>query len=133
MSQAIKLTVHQAYGFSIGNMIDSLSDNTSAESESAWITVKKVSPGVYQIVDNSMTTGDSGLTDCCALGFCYWDDEVQDIDAGNSDESQCFEMSDHLRWNDVDITPEGFKAPSINRLREALKHVGFCAWCPGDI
>ena len=96
--------------------------------EKNWIEVEENEPGIYTVVDNNMTD-----TDQTALGFAWWDDQVEDLDNGSSDESQCFGMSDHLRWHDVDLTPDEFRASSLERLKEALAHVEVCAWCPGDI
>jgi hypothetical protein len=133
MSQAIKLSVIRGYGFSLGNMIDQFTGLASARSDDNWIVVTEVTPGVFEIVDDSMTWGDNYVSDDCALGFCGWDEEVLDLDGGYSDESSCFGMSAYLLWNDVELTPTELRAPSIDRLREALRHVAFCAWCPGDI
>ncbi len=135
MSHSITLTVNRALGSSFGNMIQLLSGGVSANPEGDWIKVEEVSPGIFKIVDNNMTEEEEGNVLCglWALGLCSWDEEVVDLDAGNSDESQCFGMSDHLRWNDVEITPGELRAPSIDRLKEALGHVAFCAWCPYDI
>jgi len=133
MSQITTLAINYSYKRSIRKLIQSLLDDASAESEEAWIKVKEVSPGIFEIVDNSLTSGDSRISDPCELGLMGWDDEVQDLDAGQSDESQCFKMSVHLRWKDVDITPDELRASSVERLKEALSHVAFGAWCPGDL
>ena len=133
MPKIITLAVNRSFGTSMGNMIEVLSGEASAKLEGNWIKVERISPGHYKIVDDNLTSGSYWISDSCALGFCSWDNEVTDLDAGNSDESQCFGMSDHLVWNDVELTPEELRAPSIKRLRKALDHVTFCAWCPGDI
>ena len=133
MSKIVTLAINRSFGSSMGNMIEVLSGEASAKLNGNWIKVEKISPGVFQIIEDNLTSGSDWITDSCALGFCSWDDEVTDLDAGNSDESQCFCMSDHLRWNDVELTPRELRAPSIKRLKEALHHVAFCAWCPGDI
>jgi hypothetical protein len=125
---------HRGFGMSMGNMIEMLSGEASAKQEGNWIEVEEKEPGVFAVVDDNMTVKDGDwVTENTALGFSQWDDEVEDLDAGNSDESQCFGMSSHLKWQDVDLMPEEFRAPSIERLKEALNHVAICAWCPGDI
>jgi len=125
---------HRGFGMSMGNMIEMLSSGASAKQEGNWIEVEEKGPGVFAIADDNMTVkGGDSVMEITALGFSQWDDEVEDLDAGNSDESQCFGMSSHLKWQDVDLPPEEFRAPSVERLKEALNHVAICAWCPGDI
>ena len=99
-----------------------------------WILVKEEKAGVFMVVDDSMTVKNgNSLFENTALSFCHWDEQVEDLDNGKSDESQCLGMSRHLRWNDVDLTPRRYTAPNINRLKEALTHVSICAWRPGEI
>jgi hypothetical protein len=72
-----------------------------------------------------------------AIGFAHWDADVDNFDDPESifasDASMCFGMSELLRWNDVELTPKVCRALTIDRLREAFKHVYVCAWCPLDI
>lgn len=99
-----------------------------------WIEVEEREQGRFVVVDDSMTVkGGCYLSDCTDLGFCSWDETVQDLDDGQSDEAQCFGMSCYLKWNEVHCTPEGFDAPSLERLSKALEHINICSWCPGDI
>lgn len=103
------------------------------ESEGNWIDVEEWKPNVFTVVDNNMTVKNGNwVVDQTSLGFTQWDEEVEDFDH-YSDESQCFGMSNHLRWQDVELTPYKFRAPSAERLKEALTHVTMCAWCPGDM
>jgi hypothetical protein len=135
MTQRTRIPLsHRGYGRSLSHMIDTLSDKASAEQGGDWIEVEEREPGTFVVVDDSLTVkdGDSMMAQT-DLGFTEWNDEVEDLDAGWSDEASCFGMSNHLRWNDVDLTPDEFSAPSIERLIEALEHVVLCAWCPGDI
>lgn len=120
---------HRGFGQSLGNMIQVLSGEALAMLEGNWIEVEEFAPGVFTIVNDSFTDEN----DARARGFTSWDNEMQDLDNGWSDEAQCFGMSNHLVWNDVDLTPDEFRAPSIERLTEALHHVAICAWCPDDI
>jgi hypothetical protein len=133
MSEYIRIDLsHRGYGRSMGNMLDVLSGNIRLVEN--WIIVEEREPGKFFVVNDNMTVKNGDwIVDSVALGFSQWDDEVEDLDAGGSDESHCFGMSDHLRWNDVDLTPYEYKAPSIERLKEAFEHVAVCAWCPGDI
>lgn len=102
-----------------------------------WIEVEKKRPGVFTVVDDSMTddsmTMESDTAERANLGFSSWDEEVEDLDNGWSDESQCFGISSHLRWREVDLTPKEFRTPSIKRLKEALSHVTLVTWCPREI
>lgn len=126
--------LHRGFGMSMGNIIETLSGEAAAKQEGNWIEVEEKEPGVFSVVDDNMTVKNGDwVTESTALGFSQWDGEVEDLDAGSSDESQCFDMSSHLKWQDVDLTPGEFRAPSIERLKEALSHVAICAWCPGDI
>ncbi len=133
-NEQIRINVQNGYGNSLSNLVNALSESASADREQAWIEVVEAVPGMYRVVNDSLTVkGGDWIIDETALGFVAWDDEVEDLDTGNSDESQCFGMSSELRWNDVGLTPVEFRAPSIERLKEALSHVVVCAWCPGDI
>lgn len=93
-----------------------------------WIIVERKG-GIFHIVDDNMTN-----TDCSALGFDDWSDEVEDLDNGWSDESQCFGMSIKLKWKNIVLEPEGsINAKNIDELCGALEHINICAWCPWDI
>ena len=118
--------------FGMGDKIEVLSSEASAHREGDWIDVEEREAGVFTVVRDSMTMRDLG-PDWLSLRFRFWDDEVEDLDAGNSSGSECFGSSNHLRWNDVDLTPEEFHAPSIERLAEALTHVAVDAWNPEDV
>jgi hypothetical protein len=125
---------HRGYGRSMGNMLEVLSGEAHEKQEGNWIEVEETTPGNYDIVNDNMTVKDGdGIVENVALGFMGWDDEVEDLDNGQSDESQCFGMSDYLRWETVILAPDHIEAFSINRIKEALKHITIGAWCPGDI
>lgn len=76
-----------------------------------------------------------------SLGFAHWDKEVESLDDDNndgcSDEAMCFGMSNRLRWKDVELVQGQYyslyRAPNIDRLKDALSHVYICAWCILDI
>jgi hypothetical protein len=138
MSRITRLTVHRGFGRSLGNMME-LFGGATANPSGEWIEVQKVAPGTYHIVANSMTVEGDWVTDNTALGFCGWDQEVENLDVGarRSDAASCFGMSEQLRWNDVRFNlfdePGQITAPTVARLRAALEHVVFCAWCAGDV
>ncbi|HEU5121983.1 MAG TPA: hypothetical protein VFT59_03985 [Candidatus Saccharimonadales bacterium] len=96
-----------------------------------WIKVEEVRPGAYKIIANSMTEADDGYARY-ALCFTDWDDEVENCD--DFYELSGFHMSDHLKWNDVEMSIyEECHASSVERLQEALDHVSFYAYCPEDL
>ncbi len=98
------------------------------------ITVEETEPGVFKIVGDSITKkfGDP-IIDVTHIGFGEWDESILDLDNNYSDISQCFGMSEHLQWEDVELTVDEIKAPSLNRLKEALQHIEIAPYCPGDI
>lgn len=128
---------HRGFGMSLGNMIELVFGDAQAKQKDNWIAVEERNPGIFTVVNDNMTVKNGDwVTESTALGFSQWDNEVEDLDGADeysSDESQCFGMSNHLIWKDVDLKPYEFRAPSIERLKEALEHVAICAWCPGDI
>lgn len=69
-----------------------------------------------------------------AIGFAHWSSDVDNLDDPEdiyaSNAAMCFGMSERLRWKDVELSPKVCLAPNIDRLREALKHIYVCAWCP---
>jgi len=118
----------------MGNMIDILSGRAFKNQENNWIEVKKASNDVYDIIDNNMTVKNGDwITDAVALGYMDWDNEVEDLDNGSSDGSQCFGISSQLKWKDVIFSDYVIRAPSIKRIKEALEHISIGAWCPGDV
>ena len=122
----------RGYGRSLGHRIDLLSGEAFAKQEGNWIEVEEKEPSVFAVVDDNMTVkGGNRVSDETYLGFTHWDDEVEDLDGDGN--AQCIGISSHLKWKDVDLTPEEFRAPSVERLKEALNHVAICAWCHGDI
>lgn len=120
-------------GTTTGNKLEAMLGGV--EQEGNWIEVEAEKPGVFVVVNDNMTVGDGNwVTENTALGFSWWDDEVENLDAGFSEVSQCFPgMSCYLKWQNVYLTTSDFRAPSVERLKEALNHVAICAWCPGDI
>jgi len=94
---------------------------------------------VFTIVDVTGVVehnGDSWIRRT-AIAFAHWLPDVDNLDDPEnifaSDAATAFNMSQRLRWNDVELTPTICRAPNIDKLREAFKHVYVCAWCLLDI
>lgn len=102
-----------------------------------WIDIQETEPGVFEIVDDDMTVKNGDwVVDDTTLGASPLDDEVEDLDKGSSDLAQCFNGTEMMRWQDVTIdlmSGNKILAPSVERIHEAVKHIGFSAWCAGDI
>ncbi len=126
MSQPTRLKISTAYGNSLGNKIDRLSQSTNSF-EDNWIEVEKVKRGHYKVTADSMTNKMQP-----ELGFSDWDSDVGHLDP-DSDDWTCCEIASHLKWDDVDLTPEIILAPSLTKLKQALSRVRFTAWDPGDL
>ncbi len=124
---------HRGFSRSLGNMIEVLKGEAKALLDSNWIDVEEREPGVFVLVGENLTSGSNSTFDRTELGFAQWDDEVEDLDNGRSEESHCLGISTALRWQEVRFAPREYCAPSLERLTEAFGHVALCAWCPGDI
>ena len=124
----------RGFSRSLGNMVEVVLGSTLARPSARWwIEVEERRPNVHVVVDDNMTVKNGDwVVDNTSLGFSWWDDEViiRDVD---SELFEYFGISQHLRWRDVNLAPYRFRAPSFQRLREALSHVHLCAWCPGDM
>ncbi|MFA6536567.1 MAG: hypothetical protein WCT25_04035 [Candidatus Paceibacterota bacterium] len=124
-----KIIVSRGVSLSPENLLAFYTGEASAYPKTKWwVKVEEQEPGSFVVVADNLTTDE----DAGSLGFSSWDHEVKDLDAGTSAGSEYFNMSDHLQWNDVDMTPEKFKAPTVERLKQALEHVHFCAWDQRD-
>jgi hypothetical protein len=108
------------------------------------LKVKKIRPDTFIITDytiDGITDGDNDkdpMNDPIGIGLSEWDSSVEDMDNGHSDIADIWGMSNHIKWEDVEIDlscGEAFqiKAPSIDRIKEALKHVKVCGYCPSEI
>jgi len=99
------------------------------KSKTKWIEVERLKPGTYGIVSNNLT---NGLVP--KLGFTKWDRQVKCLDPRSDDMVMC-KTSCHLHWQNVvmNLDSNEFRVNSLARLREALQHVTFVAWDPGDI
>lgn len=93
------------------------------------ITVEETESGVFKIISCDITRGE----DERGIGFRNWDKDVEDLDNGHSDIADCFGMSDHLQWEDVELTPDEIRAPSLDQIKKALRHIDIEAYCPDNI
>ena len=100
-----------------------------------YLDIKEKERGVFIVVGENLTDYSTSLV------FSSWDDVVEDLDDNGSTGPQFFGMSDHVRFEDVDMEVvwdkdeqgnyEQFlriEAPSLDRVKEALKHVIVDSW-----
>jgi hypothetical protein len=98
------------------------------------ITVKQTRGDTFKIIEESVTKkGGNPTVDRTDYAFVDWDESVQDLDKGRSDASEQLGLSEHLRWEDVEFIGGEIKAPSIERVRESLRHFKIVSYCPGDL
>lgn len=87
--------------------------------ETETIEVQEVKKGVFKPRFDE--------DDDCEPGFSHWDEEVENTDSAGD---ACCQLgiSQRVKWQEVELDLENreFRAPSIERLREALSHVVFC-------
>lgn len=127
-----RIFINRGYGYTSGNMLEALSGEIQKEN---WIEVERKA-GQYFLVDENLTDKKGyWVYDNTELGFVHWDEEVLNLDNMDSDEAQCFDISNKLKWNEVilNLNLKSFRAKSIERLCEALEHVTINSWCAGDI
>jgi len=102
------------------------------------IVLERSGKGIFRIVDSTidnliLSKKGNSLHDATELGFNNLASGCEDLDAGTSDQSQCFGISSKVRYLDVIITPGKIEAKSVREIKEAVKHLRFVAWCLGDI
>lgn len=110
--------------------LDSASDSGDlGASGGAWIELEQTGPGKWSIVDENFTDDQSPV-----VCFSDWSADAEDADAGSSDASQCFGLSEKLRVGDVEFDLESnvIAAPDVESIRAAIGSVVFCAWDPED-
>jgi len=97
------------------------------------LKVVEISKGEFEVVDYTISKENSGLFgDFHEYAFGDWDSSVVNMDT-ETDQFLVLGRSQHLRWNDVDLTPMMFRAPSFKRLKEALQHVQFSTYNSNDV
>jgi hypothetical protein len=127
----VRLTVNRGISLCPVDMIEAICDRV--EMEENWIELEREQPGRWKIVNDSMSDrGGYWVHDATELAFSSWDGKVENLDT-SGEGFECFGISEKLRWENVTLTPKSISAPSIERIKEALEHVRFCAWCMGDI
>ena len=99
----------------------------------SWLEIRQERPCSWDIIGNGVTRGDNYLADPIHYGYSPIGEGVVDLDAGRSDASQCFNVSNHVRVGEVDLVGSRILAPNLETLLEALKNVSIIAYCPGDI
>lgn len=123
-SKPIRLGVKKSGGLTL---FDALGGNTS------WIEVQKNKDDRWSIIQNGLTEKGDPQLKKTRLGFSAWSGDVEDLDDGASPQSQKLNVSCHLKWNSVEIRGVKIRAPSIEKLKEALKRITFAAWSEGDL
>lgn len=140
-----KLSVKSANGLALGQL--NPQDFATTKFPEGWITVTEWTGRVifdarevgksyaFNVISHELPSDRDLIGD--GIGPAAWDAEVEDRDLGESDEVRCCDvMSTNLRWRDVRFHVSSYQmwiaTPSIDRLREALKHVAFCNFDPAD-
>ncbi|OGF21995.1 hypothetical protein A2Y83_03215 [Candidatus Falkowbacteria bacterium RBG_13_39_14] len=101
------------------------------------ITIEETKPGTFRIIDNSITKKDKHIMDGeTSLGIKKSNEEVKYLDNDDSDARVFSDSSEHLKWEDVEFSYTGLeweiKAPSLERVKEALEHTEMIAYNPED-
>lgn len=102
-----------------------------------YLLVEETSPGTFRVVRNRIDDHGGALRDWERYAFINFDAEVENIESDDDDDRAYWYSlpngaSLHLRWKDVEMRPREFKAPSVERLQEALRHVSVYAFNPHD-
>lgn len=125
MKRKIRIKVKRKLGTSLSHLIEIRhGDGGKVVSEKeSWIEVVCAKNGHYKIVANNMTSDKES-----ALSFSEWTNDVVNLDNEERSDAAWLKMSEKLQWREVILTPETIIAPNVKTLRQALKHVVFCAW-----
>ena len=130
--------------------------------DNRFVMVAEESPGYFRIVSDNFTQKHSKLLeenknvidkwrkegrdekkiqeyfpgeehDEC-LGAIEQDNEVEVLDK-DGDSFNVLGVSSHLKWEDVEIDfdDESIRAPSLDRIKEALQHIKIEGYSPFDI
>ncbi len=125
----IRIRVTRGLGRSLGHLIErEHGDGKKIPKKENWIEVICVRNGRYKVVANNMTSKKER-----GLSFSEWTDDVINLDHEDRSDAAWIGMSEKLRWRNVIITPKKIIAPDIKKVRQALKHVVFCAWDIDDM
>jgi hypothetical protein len=101
--------------------------------DSGYIEVVEQKPGKYSIVDNNLVEAGAPTTSKTRLGFSSWDNDVEDLDDGTSEQSQKLSVSSHLRWKNVELREQSIRASSLDDVKQALDKITLSSWSEGDL
>ena len=101
--------------------------------DNGYIEVVEQKPGKYSIVSNNLVESGAPTTAKTRLGFSSWDNDVEDLDDGTSEQSQKLSVSSHLRWNDVELREQSIRASSLDDVKQALTKITLSSWSEGDL
>jgi hypothetical protein len=132
-----RLFVNRVYGIRpMEQIIAGMTGVPTPESEEPqWIEIVRKKKGVYEIVNDNFTSEigkppeERNFINGTGIGLEPADEEVEVFD------TDFWGVESHLKWHDVEFNlgdDNRIYAPSINRIREAIKHIDFVAFCPGD-
>jgi hypothetical protein len=104
------------------------------------MTIQETQPGIFEITEQTITKNDPN----CHLTLYGWDTSVTELVEKESDKLEYEYAPKHVRWEDVTIDfrlvdennqdkSPMFIAPSLDRIKEALKHVKINYVDIGDI
>ena len=122
-----RITIKHTYGRSLPDLIGFHLSEEPVPAD-AWIEMSAEQNQVFRILNDSLRQNALGYGKEY-LVFSRWDSEVENLDS-ESDPASCWRMSMHLRWEGVDLNldEEEFRAPNLERLKEALAHVAISSW-----
>jgi len=124
IKKSFKLDVKRSKGLSLFDVLGS---------GSSWIEVEPNRDGKFTIIKDGLTEQGDPHLNKTHIGFSAWSDDVEDLDAGSTPQSQKLKLSCHLRWQDVELRGRKINAPSLDRLKQALQRITFSAWSEGDL
>jgi len=90
--------------------------------QAGWIDVEKVGAKKFKIVECSFKQPKEHL------GYILWDEEVNDLDDGETPQSRNMGISSHLQWQDVIFKDDLVYAASLEDIAKALTHTNLTAW-----
>lgn len=96
------------------------------------IEVEEITPGLFRVVDFNIVKNRFDDYLATSRGFLLWDNEVVNLEE-ESDTYQVLGVAENLKWNDVELTPYEIKAPTLDRLKQALNHLDITLFCKDDI
>jgi hypothetical protein len=92
-----------------------------------WVELQKIAPKKYKII-NASFKGDGQR-----IGYVYWDDEVEDLDDGATEQSKKKNISSFLQWGDVKLMEDSISGPTLQDIEKALARVNLTVWEESDL